>query len=191
MTSAVSRPFPTDFLWGVATAGHQNEGNNTTSDTWFLENVSPTIFAERSGRACNTWELWPVDLDLAAGMGLNAFRFSTEWARIEPARGDFDAVALDHYEAVVDGCLERGLAPAVTFSHFTSPHWFAAGGAWLDADAPELFARFCDRVMARVGRKSSRSSGRRSGRQRPPPACSATARAMSCSVRTSRACARA
>jgi beta-glucosidase len=84
-------------------------------------------------------------------MGLNAFRFSTEWARIEPARGEFDAAALDHYEAVVDGCLERGLAPAVTFSHFTSPHWFAADGAWLDADAPELFARFCDRVMARFG----------------------------------------
>jgi beta-glucosidase len=46
MTTDASRPFPTDFLWGVATAGHQNEGNNTTSDTWFLENVSPTIFAE-------------------------------------------------------------------------------------------------------------------------------------------------
>jgi beta-glucosidase len=151
MTSAAPRPFPTDFLWGVATAGHQNEGGNTTSDTWFLENVSPTIFAERSGAACNTWELWPADLDLAAGMGLNAFRFSTEWARIEPVRGEFDAAALDHYEAVVDGCLDRGLAPAVTFSHFTSPHWFAADGAWLDADAPELFARFCDRVMARFG----------------------------------------
>ena len=149
MTTSASRPFPTDFLWGVATAGHQNEGNNTNSDTWFLENVSPTIFTERSGAACNTWELWPTDLDLAAGMGLNAFRFSTEWARIEPVRGEFDAAALDHYEAVVDGCLERGLAPAVTFSHFTSPHWFAADGAWLDADAPELFARFCDRVMAR------------------------------------------
>ena len=51
MTSAASRPFPTDFLWGVATAGHQNEGGNTTSDTWFLENVTPTIFAERSGAA--------------------------------------------------------------------------------------------------------------------------------------------
>ena len=61
-------------------------------------------------------------------MGLNAFRFSTEWARIEPVRGEFDPAALDHYEAVVDGCLERGLAPAVTFSHFTSPHWFAADG---------------------------------------------------------------
>ena len=124
--------FPADFYWGVATAGHQNEGNNTTSDTWFLENVTPTIFRTKSGLACNTWELWETDLDLASGMGLNAFRFSVEWARIEPVVGEFDAGALEHYEAMVDGCLARGLAPIVTFNHFTSPHWFAKRGAWLD-----------------------------------------------------------
>ena len=59
-----TRLFPEDFLWGVATAGHQNEGDNRTSDTWFLENVTPSIFAEPSGRACNSWELWEQDLDL-------------------------------------------------------------------------------------------------------------------------------
>ena len=143
--------FPTDFYWGVATAGHQNEGNNTDSDTWFLENVTPTIFREKSGLACNTFELWETDLDLAKDMGLNAFRFSVEWARVEPAEGEFDQAALDHYEAVVDGCLDRGLAPIVTFNHFTSPHWFAKRGAWLDPQAPELFARYCGRVMDAFG----------------------------------------
>jgi beta-glucosidase len=147
------RSFPEDFWWGVATAGHQNEGDNKASDTWFLENVSPTVFQEPSGKACNSWEIWPQDLDLAKQMGLNAFRFSTEWARIEPAPGEFDGEALDHYEEVVDGCLERGLAPVVTFSHFTSPHWFAMRGAWLDPEAPELFARFCDAVMDRFGER--------------------------------------
>ncbi len=145
------RAFPTDFAWGVATAGHQNEGNNSSSDTWFLENVSPSIFQERSGPACNSWELWETDLDLAKGMGLNAFRFSVEWARVEPTEGSFDEAALRHYEAVVDGCLERGLAPTVTFSHFTSPHWFACRGAWLDPAAATLFARFCGRVMDSFG----------------------------------------
>ena len=47
--------------------------------------------------------------------------------------------------------LERGLAPVVTFNHFTAPHWFAMRGGWLDADAPLRFARYCDRVMARFG----------------------------------------
>ncbi|KAF2419816.1 family 1 glycosylhydrolase [Microbacterium sp. B35-30] len=148
MTSPV---FPSDFLWGVATAGHQNEGDNVHSDTWFLENVTPTVFQDRSGKATNGWELWESDLDLVAGLGLNAYRFSVEWARIEPQGGEFSDEALAHYEAVIDGCLARGLAPIVTFNHFTSPHWFAARGAWLDPEAPELFARYCGVVMDRFG----------------------------------------
>ncbi|WP_243075456.1 glycoside hydrolase family 1 protein [Microbacterium sp. SS28] len=143
--------FPADFLWGVATAGHQNEGDNVTSDTWFLENVQPTVFRERSGKATNGWELWESDLDLVAGLNLTAYRFSVEWARIEPAEGSFDEAALDHYEAIVDGCRARGLAPIVTFNHFTSPHWFAQRGAWLDPEAPALFARYCGVVMDRFG----------------------------------------
>lgn len=143
--------FPADFLWGVATAGHQNEGDNVTSDTWFLENVTPTVFQARSGKATNGWELWESDLDIVAGLGLNAYRFSVEWARVEPVEGEFSSEALDHYEAIVDGCRARGLAPIVTFNHFTSPHWFAGRGAWLDPEAPELFARYCGVVMDRFG----------------------------------------
>ena len=143
--------FPADFLWGVATAGHQNEGDNVTSDTWFLENVTPTIFKDRSGKATNGWELWESDLDIVAGLGLSAYRFSVEWARIEPVEGEFSDEALDHYEAIIDGCLSRGLAPIVTFNHFTSPHWFAARGAWLDAEAPARFARYGGVGMDRFG----------------------------------------
>jgi beta-glucosidase len=147
----MSNGFPADFRWGVATAGHQNEGDNVTSDTWFLENVSPTIFREPSGRACNGYELWATDLDLAAAMHLNAYRFSVEWARVEPEDGRIDPAALDHYEAIVDGCLQRDLAPIVTFNHFTAPHWFAAKGGMLAEDAADRFARYCDVVMERFG----------------------------------------
>jgi beta-glucosidase len=143
--------FPDGFLWGVASAGHQNEGGNTLSDTWFLENVRPTVFREPSGAACNGWDRWRQDVDLAAGMNLNAYRFSVEWARVEPAEGEFSAAALAHYEAIVDHCLARGLAPVVTFNHFTSPHWFAMRGGWLNPQAPALFARYCDRVTAAFG----------------------------------------
>lgn len=142
---------PADFLWGVATAGHQNEGDNTAGDTWFLEHTTPSLFREPSGPACRGYEHWAADLDLVAGLGLNAFRFSVEWSRVEPERGTVSAEALDHYERLVDGCLERGLAPVVTFSHFTAPHWFAAAGSWTAADAPARFAEQCDRVTARFG----------------------------------------
>jgi beta-glucosidase len=145
------RRFPDSFLFGVATSGHQTEGDNTGSDTWFLENVAPTVFTERSGRACNSWELWPEDLELARALGLGAFRFSVEWARVEPLEGTFSGEALDHYAAIVDGCAQRGLAPVVTLNHMTCPHWFAQRGGWLEPAAPQLFARYCDKVMDHFG----------------------------------------
>jgi beta-glucosidase len=145
------RSFPAGFLWGVATSGHQNEGDNTTSDTWFAEHVTPTVFRALSGRACNGYELWAEDVDLAVGMGMTAYRFSVEWARVEPAEGEFSEAALAHYEAIVDRCVQRGMAPIVTLNHFTSPHWFAAKGGWLDDGAAAAFARYCEVVARRFG----------------------------------------
>jgi beta-glucosidase len=147
--------FPAGFLWGAATAGHQVEGNNTASDTWFAENVKPTVFSEPSGDACNSFALWPQDLDLVRDLGLNTYRFSLEWARIEPERGLFSTAMLDHYARMIDGCRERGLTPMVTFNHFTCPRWFAIAGGWLNHKAPDLFARYCERaarhLAARIG----------------------------------------
>ncbi|KHS41626.1 glycoside hydrolase family 1 protein [Novosphingobium subterraneum] len=137
--------FPEGFLWGAATAAHQIEGNNLNADLWVIENVPGTIFAERSGDAANSFELWPVDLDLVKGMGLNSYRFSLEWARIEPDEGHFSNAMLDHYKAMIEGCRARGLKPVVTFNHFTTPRWFAAKGGWHNPESPALFARFCDR----------------------------------------------
>lgn len=143
--------FPGDFLWGVAHAGHQVEGGNANSDTWYVERVTPTVFQEPSGQACQGYARWREDVDLAADMGLNAYRFSVEWARVEPSPGVFSQEELDHYEAIVDHCLERGLAPVVTYNHFTSPHWFAMRGGWLWDGAPAAFAAYCDRVTERFG----------------------------------------
>lgn len=139
------------FLWGVAIAGHQNEGDNVHSDIWTLENTTPTIFRERSGIANAHLTRWEEDLDLVASLGMNAFRFSIEWARVEPVRGEIVSAALDHYERVIDGALERGLAPVVTFNHFAAPSWFSAAGSWLAPDADRLFAEQCARVMRRFG----------------------------------------
>ena len=142
---------PSTFLWGAATAGHQVDGGDIDSDTTFLENVTPTVFVAPAGVACGAWERWETDLDLAAAMGLNAFRFSLEWSRIEPRQGEINATAMAHYSAMLDGCLARGLAPLVTLSHFTLPHWFAARGGWFAGDSAELFAGYCRLVTERLG----------------------------------------
>lgn len=143
---AAARPFPKGFLWGTATAGHQVEGNNTNSDSWLIEHVSPTLFREPSGDACNSFMLWEQDLDLVKKIGLNAYRFSIEWARIEPAEGEFSLAMLDHYKRIIDGCRARGIAPVVTFNHYSAPRWFGTDGGWTNSKAPARFARYCDRA---------------------------------------------
>lgn len=143
--------FPEGFLWGVATSGHQTEGGNDTSDTWFAERVEPTVFRQPSGAACDGFRRWREDVDLVAGMGLSAYRFSVEWARVEPVEGEFSEAALAHYAAIAGRCRELGLAPVVTFNHLTNPHWFAMRGGWLDPGSAALFARYCGAVMDRFG----------------------------------------
>ena len=138
--------FPANFLWGAATAAHQVEGNNVNSDDWVMEHMRPTTYAEPSGDAANSFALWRTDLDLVKHMGLNSYRFSLEWARIEPEQGLFSIAMLDHYKAMIEGCRTRGLTPVVTFNHFTTPRWFAASAGWANPQSPALFARFCERA---------------------------------------------
>src|SRR5260370_21587439 len=145
------RTFPPGFRWGAATSGHQTEGVNTGSAPWFLERVRPTVFREPSGQACNSYQLWREDVGLVAGLGLDAYRFSVEWARVEPAEGEFSAEALAHYRAIVDGCLAAGIAPVLTYNHFTAPHWFARRGGGLGPPAPPPFPRHCRPAPPRIG----------------------------------------
>ncbi|MBD3835334.1 family 1 glycosylhydrolase [Brevundimonas sp.] len=139
------------FLWGAATAGHQVEGNNVNADIWLLEQVRGTTFKEPSGDACDSLNRWEEDVALIAGMGLNAYRFSTEWSRIEPAPGRFSRASLNHYAAIAQRCRAQGVAPVVTLSHFTSPRWFAAQGGWENSEAPALFERFAAQVAQALG----------------------------------------
>ena len=110
-----------DFLWGASTAAHQIEGNNLASDFWAAENaVGPgnPMFQERSGDACDSYHRYREDVRLAAEGGLNAYRFSIEWARIEPVKGRFSRAELLHYRDMIDACHEHGLTPLVTLHHF-------------------------------------------------------------------------
>ena len=131
-----------DFLMGASTSAHQTEGNNVSSDVWALENIPDSPMPERSGDAADSFHRWPEDMDLLRELGFNAYRFSIEWARIEPERGRVSRAAVAHYRAMVRGARERGLEPVVTLHHFTSPRWFSERGGWLAEDSAELFAAY-------------------------------------------------
>ncbi len=142
---------PSTFFWGAATAAHQVEGSNVYNDNWVMEHVPGSPYVESSGDACDHYHRYREDIALLADLGFNLYRFSLEWSRIEPEKGEFSLAQLDHYRRMLATCHEHGITPMVTFHHFTSPRWLAAEGGWEAQDTPEMFARFCERAMAHLG----------------------------------------
>lgn len=143
--------FPNRFLWGVAGAAHQVEGGNVNSDSWLLEHIPGAPFAEPSGDACDHYHRYESDIALIAGLGFNTYRFSIEWARIEPEEGEFSNAALEHYRRMLICCHEHDLTPVVTYHHFTSPRWFAARGGWEVLANADYFARYAERATKHLG----------------------------------------
>ena len=143
--------FDHDFLLGAATAAHQVEGNNTECDFWTLEQMKHTDYAEPSLNACDHYHRYAKDIRLLAKAGLNAYRFSVEWARIEPEEGIWDEDALSHYSNVVDCCLENGVEPIVTLHHFSSPRWLIRKGGWEAESTVTGFARYASQVTEKLG----------------------------------------
>lgn len=146
-----STNFPDNFLWGTATAAHQVEGNNTNSDVWVLEHLPDTIFAEPSGDAADHYHRYAEDIALLAELGFNSYRFSIEWARVEPEPGYFSTAVLDHYRRMCETCQRHGLKPVVTYHHFTSPRWLVRQGGWNELETAEKFARYCQKVTHHCG----------------------------------------
>lgn len=142
--------FPEGFRWGVATAAHQIEGGNTANDWWEFEHRPGSGVAEPSGAACDSWNRWREDHDLVEALGVDDYRFSLEWSRIEPAPGEWSQDAMDHYVRICENLRERGIGPVVTFHHFTTPTWVTERGGWENSEIAGLFAAFCERAGARL-----------------------------------------
>lgn len=145
------KAFPEKFLWGCATAAHQVEGNNTNSDFWTMEHLPQSMFKEPSGDACDHYHLYPQDIAMVADLGFNTYRFSLEWARIEPEEGYFSNAELEHYRRMLAACLEHQLTPMLTYYHFSLPRWFAVKGGWASEKAADLYARFCEKATRHLG----------------------------------------
>jgi len=149
--------FPEGFVFGTATSAYQIEGHAfggagpTHWDT-FAATPGNVVRAENGARACDHYHRWAEDLDLVAGAGLDLYRFSTSWARIQPeGRGAANPEGLDFYDRLVDGLLARGLKPAATLYHWELPAPLADRGGWQNRDIAARFAEFTDVIMRRIG----------------------------------------
>lgn len=140
-----------NFLIGAATAAHQVEGNNIHSDFWVMEQLEHSDFMEPSLDAVNHYNCYEEDILQLKNAGLNAYRFSIEWARIEPENGKFDDDEIEHYRKVLMCCKENGIGTVVTLHHFSSPKWLITEGGWSADSTVGYFKRYCIYVVERLG----------------------------------------
>ena len=145
--------FPKEFKWGTGTAAHQVEGdcNNNWSEfeKGFKENGLPNIKnSQKSGKACDHWNLYPQDIELIKNLGVDHYRFSVEWSKVEPNQGEFDNKVIEHYRNMISLLLENKIVPVITLYHFTHPVWFNQLGGFEKESNIDLFIHFCKKVFS-------------------------------------------
>ncbi|WP_067450230.1 GH1 family beta-glucosidase [Actinomadura macra] len=153
---------PEGFRWGVATAAYQVEGaageDGRGPSTWDV--FSHTPGRVRDGHtgdvACDHYHRWPEDVALMAGLGIDAYRFSIAWPRVQPSGGGpVNTKGLDFYDRLVDGLLTAGITPAATLYHWDLPQPLEEAGGWMERDTAHRFAEFAylaaERLAERVG----------------------------------------
>ena len=149
--------FPANFLWGTATSAYQVEGHNTNSQWYLWEYARDSTGLPRikngdtCGMACDEWTLFPEDIRLMKALGVNAYRFSVEWSKIEPEEGVFDTTAVRHYRDLCDSLMAHDIEPVVTLHHVTNPLWFEQKGAFEKEENIEDFIVFVRRIVKDLG----------------------------------------
>jgi len=144
----ISKKFPHRFLWGSATSAYQVEGGNTGSDWESFGKLR--INFPVAGRACDHYNRYEGDFDIAASLNQNAHRLSIEWARIEPERGKFNEREVEHYREVLKALRKRNIKPLVTLHHFTNPLWVAKRGGWENHDVVSYFESYVRFIVTQL-----------------------------------------
>jgi beta-glucosidase len=152
-------PFPPGFAWGAATSSYQIEGAVTEDgrgpSIWDTFSHAPgkTVNGDTGDVACDHYHRWADDIDLMASYGLNAYRFSVAWPRIQPTgRGAANQKGIDFYRRLVDRLVERGIRPMATVYHWDLPQPLQDDGAgWQNRDTVERFAEYAAIVYDALG----------------------------------------
>jgi len=139
------------FLWGAATSSHQIDGNNQFNNWWAWEEKGAIEGGARSGNTADHWNRFREDLDLCVSLGLNSYRFSVEWSRLEPREGHWDSASFDWYHQLINECLSRNIIPMVTLHHFTLPQWQSEQGGFASSSILSRFATYVEKIHAVIG----------------------------------------
>ncbi len=150
--------FPPDFLWAVATSSFQIEGaaqlDGKGPSIWdrFCEQPGAIADASNGVVACDHYHRLEQDLDLIAELGVNAYRFSISWPRVQPSgQGAWNDKGLDFYERLVDGLLARGVMPHATLNHWDLPQALQEEDGWANRDTAYRFVDYALGIQRRIG----------------------------------------
>ena len=134
--------FPDDFQWGVATSAFQLEGSpHADWTTWDPALADKPLITDHYRR-------FRQDLGLLKELGVNAYRFSLEWSRIQPREDTWDEEAIGHYQEIIDILRSYNIAPMVTLHHFSNPRWFQERSAWHRSRSIEKFLRYTEMMVS-------------------------------------------
>jgi beta-glucosidase len=154
----LARRFPRGFVFGAATSAYQIEGaadaDGKGPSIWdtFCRRPGAISTGETGDVACDAYGRWREDVDLMAGIGLGAYRFSVSWPRVQPAgTGAVNEAGLAYYERLVDALLERGIRPLLTLYHWDLPQALQDRGGWADPETVRAFAGYAELVARRLG----------------------------------------
>ncbi|WP_086779862.1 GH1 family beta-glucosidase [Streptomyces griseus] len=143
------RGLPADFRWGVATSSYQIEGaaaeDGRTPSIWdtFCRVPGAVEGGEHGDVACDHYHRMPEDVELIAGLGVDTYRFSLAWPRIQPGgRGPANQKGLDFYKRLVDELQGRGVTPWITLYHWDLPQELEDAGGWPARDTALRFAEY-------------------------------------------------
>ncbi|MBT9486233.1 MAG: beta-glucosidase [Rubrivivax sp.] len=150
--------FPHDFVWGVATSAYQIEGaaavDGRGPSVWDSFCAVPGAIADGSNGdvACDHYHRWAQDLDLIRDLGVDAYRFSVSWPRVQPdGMGAWNPKGLAFYERLVDGLLARGIKPYLTLNHWDLPDALQARGGWAARDTVHRFVDYALQMDRHLG----------------------------------------
>ena len=150
--------FPTDFIWGVATSSYQIEGathaDGRGASVWdtFCEQPGAIADGSNGSVACDHYHRYEEDLDLMASLGVNAYRFSMSWPRVQPeGRGAWNEAGFSFYEQVIQGLVKRGIQVHITLNHWDLPQALQETGGWANRETCELFVKYALEVAKRFG----------------------------------------
>ena len=146
------------FFFGASNAAFQVEGAPQDSDwrewtrTNYPDGTAHISDGSNAERVTDFWNRYDEDFRIAEKAGLNAFRISVAWERIEPEPGVWDEKALNHYVKMIVAMRRRGLEPFVTLHHYVLPLWVAREGGVTWKEFPRHFGEFSRHVVARLSK---------------------------------------